>query len=242
MKKQNFFAGFIVVALFFSSCGNGVMKGEGVIGNVSPKVPAFNAVQVELPLKVVITVQKGAQSSVKFNGYASFLLHIKTKVENNMLFISSDLDDRMAMDSKTVTAEITVPQLTELYLSSTADADIHGNLGGPVFKAEVTGNSKVNIDNINTDNFSFTASGTDNLVINGGNTRIATYSIDGGSLIKAFPLQTKEVSVTIKGSGNCEVSALKKLITNIAGSCSVKYKGHPAITKNPTGGTIDDAN
>ncbi len=242
MRKYILLNALIGIGLLFSSCGDRVIKGEGTVGSVNPKVSSFNAVQIELPLKVVINVQKGAQPSVKFTGYASFLLNIRTKVENNMLFISSALDDRMAMDSKTVVAEITVPQLTELYLSSTADADIHGNIVGQACKVEVTGNSKVNIDNVNTDNFSFSASGTDNLNINGGNTRIATYTIDGGSLVKAFPLQTKEASVTIKGSGNCEVTALKKLNTNVAGSCSVKYKGHPAITKNPTGGTIDDAN
>lgn len=242
MRKSILLAGFFAGILFLSSCVNRVMKGEGNIGTVTAKVPSFNAVQVELPLKVIINVQKGVQSSVKFTGYSNFLLHIKTKVENNMLFISSDLDDRMGMDSKQVTAEITVPQITELYLSSTADADIHGNVTGQSLKIEVSGDSKMNIENINTDNFSYTASGTTDLNIAAGTVRIATFSIDGGSHIRAFPLQVKEASVTIKGSGNCEITALKKLITNVAGSCSVKYKGRPVITKNPTGGTIDDFN
>jgi len=71
-----------------------------------------------------------------------------------MLFISSDMDNRMAMDSKTVVATITMPELTELYLSSTADADIHGTITAKTFKTEVTGKSNVMVDNINTDDFS----------------------------------------------------------------------------------------
>ena len=242
MSNNRLFAGLITVVLFCASCGGRVIKGEGTIGTVNPKVSSFNAVQVELPLKVVINVQKGVQPSVKFTGYANFLLHLRTRVENNMLFISSDMDDRMALDSKTVTAEITVPQITELYLSSTADAEIHGNVSGAGFKTEVTGNSNVIIDNINTDNFSYSASGTANMDVKDGATRIATYSIDGGSIIKAFPLQTKEVSVTIKGAGNCEITALKKLSTNVSGSGAIKYKGHPNMAKNLAGGTVYDAN
>ena len=242
MKKNILFACLGTIILYFSSCDERVIKGEGNVGTITAKVSPFKAIQVELPLKLVVTVQKGAQPSVKFTGYSNFLLHIKTKVEDNMLFISSDMDNRMAMDSKTVVAEITIPQLTELYLSSTADADIHGTVADKTFKAEVIGKSNVTIDDIVTDDFSYTASGAASVQINGGATRIATYAIDEGCFVKAFPLETKEVSITVKGAGHCEVTALKKLSTSVAASGSVKYKGHPSILKNPQGGTINDAN
>ena len=242
MRKSILSAGLFIVVLYLSSCVGRVMKGEGNVGTVTAKVTSFNAVQVELPLKVVLNVQKGAPVSVKFKGYTNFLLHIKTKVENNMLFISSDMEDRMAMDSKQVTAEITIPQLTELYISSTADADIHGTVTNKSFKTEVTGKSAITIDDINTDDFSYTASGGANLEVKGGKTRIATFSIDEGCNVMAFPLEAKESSVTIKGAGKCQVTALKKLNTNVAATGDVKYKGHPAILKNPEGGTINDAN
>lgn len=240
--SKNSFCHLISIIVFFSSCGDRVMKGGGSVTTVTPTVSSFNAVQVELPLKVVINVQKGAQSSVKLSGYASFLVHIKAKVENNMLFLSSDLDDRMAMDSKTITAEITTSQLNELYISSTADAEIHGNIIAKNFKTEVTGKSVVTIESLTADNFSYEASGGASLEIAGGTAKIASFSIDEGSMVKAFPLQVKESNVTVKGNGKCELTALKKLNTNIAASGDVKYKGHPDIIKNPEGGTINDAN
>ncbi len=232
----------LTIATCISSCGDRVKKGEGSVTTVTPKVSSFNAVQVELPLKVTINVQKGAQPSVKLSGYASFLIHIKAKVENNMLYLSSDLDDRMAMDSKTVTAEVTTSQLNEVYLSSTADADIHGNITSKIFKAEVTGKSNITIDDVNTDNFSYNASGGASLAMGGGTAKIASFSIDDNCIIKAFPFQVKESNVTVKGNGKCELSATKKLNTNIAATGDVKYKGHPDILKNPEGGTINDAN
>jgi len=240
--KQILLAGLCLVLICFSSCGDRVRKGEGSVTTVTPQVSSFNAVQVELPLKVTINVKKGAQPSVKLSGYASFLVHIKAKVENNMLYLSSDLDDRMAMDSKTVTAEVTTSQLNELYLSSTADADIHGSITAKSFKVEVTGKSDVTIDDVNTDNFSYIASGGSSLAMGGGSAKIASFSIDDNCIIKAFPFEVKESNVTVKGNGKCELSATKKLNTNIAASGDVKYKGHPFILKNPEGGTINDAN
>ena len=242
MGKHILLVGIVPAVLLFSSCQDRVIKGEGAVTTNTAKVTPFKSVQVELPLKVSITVLKGATPSVKFTGFASFLIHIKTKVEDGMLFISSDMDDRMALDSKTVIAEITMPQLTELYISSTADADVHGNVTGKAFKTEVTGKSNIMIEEINTDNFFYTASGGANLEVKGGTAKIATYSEDEACTIKAFPLQTTETSVTIKGAGKAQVTALKKLSTNVAASGDVKYKGHPSILKNPEGGTIDNAN
>src|SRR4051812_5953594 len=110
MRKQILLSCFIIIALFCASCESRVMHGEGAIGTINPKVPSFNSVQVEIPLKVIINVRKGSQPSIKFTGYANFLLHMVTKVEKDMLFISSDLESRMAME-KSITAEITVPSL-----------------------------------------------------------------------------------------------------------------------------------
>ena len=242
MSNTRLIACLVSVIVFFSSCGDRVMKGGGNVTTVNPTVSSFNAVQVELPLRVEINVQKGAQPSVKLTGDASFLVHIKAKVENNRLYLSSDLEDRMAMDSKTVIAEVTTSQLTDLYLSSTADADIHGNITAKNFKAEVTGKSNVVIDEVNSDNFSYNASGGASMEVAGGTAKIASFSIDADCVVKAFPLQVSQSNVTIKGNGKCQVTALKKLNTNIAATGDLKYKGHPDIIKNPEGGTLDNAN
>ncbi len=241
--KNSFLLAFITVLLCCSSCNNDkVLKGEGVADIITPKVGSFNIVQAELPLKMSITIRKGAATSIKFRGFSNLLSHIKTKVENNILFITSDLDGHVRLDSKDVVAEVVMPELKELYLSFDANAEIHGSITGNDFKTTVNGNSVVSIDDINTDKFSYKVTGNGSLDVYKGTARLAMFSADGESKIRAFSLQATEASVSMKGQGKCEISATKKLTTSIGASCALKYKGHPEVTKDPEGGTIYNDN
>jgi len=242
MKRYLLFVFYVVALLSWSSCGDKVIKGEGSQTTQAPKVGVFSTVQVEMPLKVIINVKKGAKPSVKYSGYYNLLMHIKTKVENNTLFIGSDLDNRIAIDCKDVVAEITTPSLKELYLSSNAGADVFGNITGEAFKSTISGNGNLMIDSINTERFSFSSTGSASLEIMNGTARLASFSSNGDFKVKAFPFQIEEASVSGKGQGTCEVTALKNLNTNIGQSCALKYKGHPKMVKNPEGGTVYDAN
>ena len=243
MKKYFLFTMYAFATMALSSCGGDkVIKGEGSQTTQAPKVDAFSKVQVEMPLKVTITVRRGAKPSVKYSGYFNLINHIKTKVENNILFISDDLENRIAIDSKDVVAEITLPEMTELYLSSNAGADVFGNITGTAFKTTVSGDGKLTIDSINTERFSYSSTGSTSLEIMNGTARLASFSANGDFKIKAFPYQIEEASVSAQGQGACEVTALKNLNTNIGQSCALKYKGHPQMVKNPEGGTVYDAN
>ena len=102
MKRSLLAISCIVAILSCSSCGDKVIKGEGSMSTQSPKVGPFTSVQVEMPLKVTITVRKGAKPSLRYTGYYNLMAHIKTKVENNILFIGSDLDNRIAIEGKDV--------------------------------------------------------------------------------------------------------------------------------------------
>ncbi len=242
MKRYLLFVSLIVATFCLPACGDKVIRGEGSQTTQSPKLGAFGAVQVEMPLKVIITVRKGARPSVKYSGYYNLLVHIKTKVENNTLFIGSDLENRMGIDCKDVVAEITLPSLSELYLSSNAGADVFGNITGEAFKATISGNGKVMIDSVNTEHFSYSSTGSSKLEIMNGTARLASFSANGDFTIKAFPFQVEESSVSAQGQGTCEVTAINNLNTNIGQSCGLKYKGHPQMVKNPEGGTVYDAN
>ena len=241
--KNNLFIACMAALLLSASCNDDkIVKGEGVTNIVTPGVGSFNIVQAELPLKMSITIQKGATPTIKFRGYSNLLAHIKTKVEKNILFITSDLEGKVVLDSKDVVADVTVPSLSEIYLSSNANAEIHGTISGSDFKADVSGNSVVSIDDINTDKFSYKVTGKGSLDVYKGTARLAMFSAEGDNTIRAFSLQAAEASVAMKGQGKCEITASQKLTTRIGGSCSLRYKGHPEVAKDPEGGTVHDAN
>ena len=218
-----------------SSCRMNVLKGEGAKGASNPTVSAFDAVDLDIPVKATIMLQEGSQPGIQLNGYNNIISHLKTKVTDNKLTIYSDLDETWDVDYDDLTVQITLPSMKSLSLSGAPDAVIHGNITGNEFKLDISGSSKVAIDNLNTDNFSSGISGAGDIEIKGGTVKNATYEVSGAGKIKAFPLQTTETTVSISGAGKGEVTAGQKLSVSVSGAGSVKYKGHPSVTQDISG-------
>ena len=233
----------IVAITCCTSCRLNTLKGSGNKTTANPTVASFNAVDINIPLKLDITVQAGSQPGVQLSGYENVIKHIKTKVENNTLIITTDLDDTWTIDGDGITAQITLPAIIGLSLTGSPDADVHGNITGSTFDIDVSGASKITIDNINVDSFSMQVSGAGDLWVKGGAVKYAEYEISGAGDVKAFPLQSAETVASISGAGTGEVTALQKLTANISGAGTVKYKGHPSVTQDVSGaGAVKDAN
>ncbi len=234
----------IAIACFFGSCKVNVLRGEGAKTTLSELVGAFTAVDMDLPIKVVIQVTPGAQPAVELSGYENILKHLHPKIDHNTLTLQSDLDGTWAIDYNTeLVAHITVPAIEGVTLSGAPDAEIHGVITGRAFRLDVAGAGTVVVDNVSADSLLSDFSGAAKMEIKGGNTRYAAYDISGAGRILAFPLQADETVLSISGAGKGEVTALKKLTADISGAGIVKYKGHPAVIKDIAGaGSITDAN
>lgn len=243
MRKYLLLCVCFAMMIFASSCKRNVLRGEGNKTSSTPSVASFNAVNIDISVKADITVQSGVQPGVELSGYENVIKHIKTTVKDNVLYIKSDLGEMWDIDGNDVTAKITVPSIAALTLTGAPDADMHGNIAGPDFKLDISGASKVVIDNINVDDFSSEVSGAADIEVKGGAVKKASYEISGAGKILAFPLQANETTASISGAGKNEVTALSKLNATISGAGSIKYKGHPSITQEVSGvGSISDAN
>ena len=236
----------ILITLCLTSCKENILKGEGPKGTKTLQVASFNAISIDIPTKAIITVQANAQPGIQLSGYENIIKHIKTKIENNVLHITTDLDETWSLDindNDDLMAQITVPSLAALTLSGQTDADIHGDITGNDFKLDISGQSSVVIDNINVQSFSSEVSGQGDIEVKAGTAKTAKYAVSGQGTIKTFPLSTEETSASFSGEGDGEVTASQKLTASLSGEGSIKYKGHPAITKNISGeGSISDAN
>ena len=244
MRGGIFFLSAAAVLPFLSACNGHVLKGEGAKTTEVVQVATFAAVDISVSVKAVISVVAGAAPHVELDGYANLLQHIKTKVENNKLVVTSDLeDDWNFASSDGTTLKITVPDLDGLSLSGATNADVHGILSGGEFKLDIAGAGKVVIDSINVDNFSTVVSGAGEIEVKGGAVHNANYQVSGIGKIKAFPLKTSETTTSISGEGKAELTAMQKLNVDINGAAKIKYKGHPTLTQEISGsGTISDAN
>ena len=243
MKKYLFFLACFTLITSVSSCRRNVLRGEGSKTSASPSVTPFTAVDIDLPIKTDITVGNATEPGIQLSGYGNVIKHIKTTVKNNVLYISSDLGELWDINCDDVTAQITLASITALTLTGAPDAYMHGNITGTDFKLDISGASKVVIDNINVDNFSSDVSGAADIEVKGGTVKKASYEISGAGKVLAFPLQANETIASISGAGKNEVTALTKLSATISGAGTIKYKGHPSVTQQVSGvGTISDAN
>lgn len=244
-----------------ASCQVNRVKGEGSMGSKA-LVSSFTAIDIDLPLDADINVQEGATPSVNLEGYNNVLKHIVTKVEGNKLHIYSDLGPSWQLDCKDVKAKITVSSIAALSLSGAPDADVHGNIKGSELKLDISGASKLAIDNMTVDRletdisgaskvlidrmavgrFTSDISGAAKMEIRGGTAKLASYDISGAAKVVAFPLQTEETIASISGAGKGEVFAAQKLNASISGAGAMVYKGHPAVSKKLSGaGSVKEA-
>lgn len=244
MKYRLFALTAIAVPCCFYACKVNVLRGEGAKTTLSTPVGAFRAIDVDLPVRVVIQITPGAQPAVELSGYDNIIKHLHPKIDQNTLTLQSDLDGTWAIDYNTdLEVRITTPAIDGVTLSGAPNAEIHGNITGRIFRLDVSGAGSVVVDNINTDTLLSGFSGAAKLEIKGGATRYAGYDISGAGRILAFPLQSDETVLYISGAGKGEVTALKKLTADISGAGVVKYKGHPQVIKDIAGaGAIKDAN
>ena len=231
-------------SVLLNACHGRGIRGSGEKTSNKLSVTGFTAIDISVPVKAIITVQPGAETFVEISGYANLLEHVKTKVENNNLhvFMDKDISWNFSSNNETI-LKVTVPSLSALSADGSVDADIHGVLSGASFGLDISGAGKVIIDSITTSNFSTDVSGAGNITVKGGTVQNATYHISGAGKIKAFPLQASAVKTEISGAAKAEVTALQSLSVDVNGAGSIRYKGHPTLTKDISGaGTVYDAN
>ena len=68
-----------------------------------------------------------------------------------------------------------------------------------------------------------------------GSTDDHTIRIEGSGDVISYSLLSKEVNVTITGSGDCKLTVTDSLNVKISGSGDVYYKGNPSVTSSITG-------
>ena len=234
---------FILVAALAASvltlsfvCTNHVVRGNGKMTTAHPDVTSFDAIEIAFPMKAGISVQDGATASVQYDGDENILSYIKTKVRNHTLVIYCD-DNLSFRDGSDVTANIKIPAITALSLSSSERAIISGNIKSPKFKLDISGSGSTSIENLNVADFESDISGSGSIDVNGGSVNKAQYEISGSGRVRAYPLQANEVYASISGSGKTEVSATQKLSIDISGSGTIRYKGRPDIVKQDISGS-----
>ena len=230
--------------LFFTSCHDRILRGEGTKTSKSLDVASFSALEVDLNAITTVSVQPGAHPSVEVFGYTNHLEHLVPKMEGSRLVIEDDLKRGWTFGNrKEIEIRVIVSSLEELSLNGSSEGFVHGNVTGKTLSLDLSGAGKITVDSMNVSELKADISGAADIFINGGTATTASYEISGAGKIKAFALKTSETTTSISGAAKAEVSASDRLSVDISGAGKVSYKGHPTISKDVSGaGSIIDAN
>lgn len=231
--NMNRFLPLLLSSIFFASCGEVYIKGEGNSVTKEISVQDFSSVDISAPVKAEISIQEGAPS-VSLSGYENLLKHITVTTKGNELQI--EVEDGVSWDAdQPVTATITMPKLNSIDLSGAVTADIKGNVNGDKLECDMSGSTRLNILSIQAKTLDVDMSGRGELEVGSGVVETAAYSISGSGKVSSFGLQANDVQIDVSGSGTLQVTALKNMDVSISGAGNVSYKGNPVIKKDISG-------
>lgn len=200
---------------------------------------SFN--QIELEGNFEVYLFNGDTHKIVLEGDDELLDWVVLKVENNVLKVSY-LKDKVIRKGQSVILEITVQDLQRFSAASALKLitpnvfrfedltfDIAGavsmelNLDGGLLEASLAGASSVKAQ---------------------GNVEQLIIDMPGAGKLDAFELSARKVKLTLAGAGKAEVFASEALQVDIAGACSVLYKGDPEkVYSNVSGiGRVRQAN
>jgi hypothetical protein len=218
--------GCIVIDL--DGCTTSTVKGSGNIVTEETQVSEFKEVSLKGTGKIFIS--KGPAHSLQIETDDNILPLIETTVSNGKLTISHE-----GYNPKTTTLNyfITVRELDGISIYGSGDALCNSQFIAEDFYAEIKGSGDISLD-LEVKNLKSEISGSGNINLS-GKAISHMASIKGSGGIDAFAMASEDVSVSIKGSGDCKVNATRILTAEIAGSGDVYYKGRPRINSSIKG-------
>lgn len=203
--------------------------------NAEPRqVGDFKSIQLSNAFTVLIT--QGSESGVAVSAADKDLIgNIITKVENGVLKISFDNNQKWTRKNPNLKAYISVKTLERIKASGACDIKIDGTLNASSLTVEMSGASdltgKINVSNT----LDVKLSGASDLTLTGIADQ-AKIDVNGASEVKAYDFSTSNCSIEASGASSVQITVDKELSAQISGASSVRYKGTANIKDIKTSG------
>ena len=233
------------ILTLFASCTKKPC-GSGSLITKEISMSSFNSIKNKTVSQT--TISEGATPKIEVTGYSYIIEdNLSLSVSNQTLTLDYlNTHDYCPSDYDNSLFDITIPHISNIELTGTGNLivnDFH-NQGDLSFLN--TGTGAISTKQLTgTKNLTVTIKGTGNIIANNNidSLKNTAVLITGTGSFKAFPLQTESCTVTVTGTGSCEIFAKTNLVVNIKGSGNVYYKGTPSISQNITGsGKLINAN
>jgi len=216
---------FFLTSLLFA-CETGY-PGSGLLQTQIRTVTPFSAV----------SLHQGFRLNYRENNQrSSYDLQIST--DHNLFGLvstevtDSRLDIRLTqpVQASRLQAELEGPTLRGLILTGRSSATANRLGGQPQTDLNLTGQSSLTIENLESDQVNVYLSSQSRLTLQAG--RVAVLSlknISGGSEVLARNLVAGQVDVVMSGTSTARVQATRSLVVSLSGGATLYYVGNPQI-------------
>jgi hypothetical protein len=195
-----------------------------------------------------LNIHIGSEFKVVLEGDAERIAETETKVSNGKLIIREKkmrnrFGNNRTSDTKIVTANITMPTITDLSVSGIANAEVFDSFTSESLNLRVRGISKLILNDVSGKYLNSKVSGISHITIQGnGSFDKANIRARGISSYTGEYLKIETAKVKLSGITKCNIYVSSKLNAKISGKCknglddktrrkcgSIIYGGSPKI-------------
>jgi hypothetical protein len=256
--KISLFAFGVVALVFLGGCNGGPFcmspKGNEVTQTIA--LDAFTGIALEIASDV--TIHKGEVQSVTITGRQNIIDNIERNVVGGVWKIRFD---ECVRNEGNLNIDITIPNLkevaiagsgsvvstdsfvdeTKLVLSIAGSGSIDVIVSATNVETSIAGSGDIHLGTAAT-SVKADIAGSGDIFLEGTCSDLDA-DIAGSGSIHAYDLFGETGTISISGSGNCEVNVSQSLDVTISGSGSVFYKGTPTVDTQISGsGTVKHVN
>jgi hypothetical protein len=213
-----------------------IVQGSGNVRTEARNVPDFD--RVELAGSGILVITQGSSESLQITSDDNVLPKIRSDVEDRTLRLGPR--NGTSVRTTQLRYELTVKQLRAASMAGSGEVRAAA-LAADQLDLSIAGSGTTSIAKLTANALNVSVAGTGALNLAGEVTR-QTVAISGSGRYRARDLASRQASVTISGSGDCDVRVSDTLDTSITGSGHVSYVGSPAVSQHVTGsGSISKA-
>lgn len=215
----------------FTFGGGERVSGDGKVAREARKLSGFDGVSIAGPFE--LRLKQSDTPRVELEADGNLLGYVETRVVDGRKGRTLEIAVKRGYNVSSRQAlriEVDLPTLRRVSIAGSGKAELDA------FKSEsldfsVAGSGTVLAPRVDTGKLDISIAGSGDVKA-GGQAAALDVSIAGSGDVKTGDLLADEVKVSIAGSGDAWVQAVKKLKVSIAGSGDVRYVGNPEVSSS----------
>ncbi len=237
MKKLILLAGIFILTV--TSANAQWWSNEKVVGNKdvvkqTRSVNRYDRIAITGMMEVQLVA--GKEGKIDLEAESNLMEFIETEVSGDLLKIGIKKGVNLQPSKNyPIKLIVTFEDLDALSLTGSGHIRNSDPITARDFKVSVTGSGNMNLD-IKTQTLDGTLTGSGDVKLK-GNTRDLKCKVTGSGDFLAYEFKAENVTASVTGSGDIEISEENELNANVSGSGDITYMGDPAKQSFKTSGS-----